>query len=395
MTATVPAAAPALSPGLLVLLFAVIFASASTIHYQTPMLDLLAKEFGASAAEIGWLPTLTQVGFCLGVAFLTPLGDRFDKKWLIFGRVAGCAVMAIVLATAQSLPVLIAAGLAMGVFASTSQDVVPLVAQLVEPAKRGRAVGTVISGLLLGILSGRVLGGVIAESFGWRAAYWALLALLMVILVLIAWRVPSVSAQSALTYGALLRSIGRIVRDYPQLRCISIVQALIGVCYGSFWATLALMMASVHGLGSTVTGLIGIPGAAGVLFARPIGRWVDTRGPRPAVTLGVTLVLLAYLVLGLAGLAVAVVALGALILDCGIRSAAVSNQAYLTGIDAQARSRMNTVFVLHMFGGNAIGAFVGSIAFARGGWTAVCASGVLFAALALYVHRRAAANSPK
>lgn len=390
-------ATPALSPALTALLFAAIFSCASTIHYQTPMIALMAAEFGATPAQIGWLPTLAQVGFASGIAFLTPLGDRIDKKTLILARIAGCAVMAVVFATASSLPMLLLAGLFMGVFASTSQDIVPLVAQLAHPAERGRLVGTVLSGLMLGILFGRLSGGFIAASFGWRTAYWALLCLLIVVFGLFMWRVPSVKSQSTLSYAALMRSLLGLIREYPELRRASVVQGLLGIAYGSFWATLALMMADLHGLGAAAAGLIAIPGAAGVLIAQPVGRWVDRRGPRPAVLLGIVLVLAAYTVLGLAGFAVAFVAIGAMLLDGGIRSTSVSNQAYLTGIDPQARSRINTVFILHMFGGNAIGAFVGSVALSSGGWFAVCASALAFAAIALYLHWRApvqAASKP-
>ncbi len=377
---------PPLTPGLLILLFAAIFIAASTIHYQVPMIALLAEEFGASPAAIGWLPTLTQLGFCLGIAFLTPLGDRLNKKRLILVRLTGCALVSIVFATADSLPVLIAAGLMMGIFASTSQDIVPLVAELAAPERRGRAVGTILSGLLLGIMSGRVVGGLLAEYLGWRTAYWILLCALLIVSCLVAWRVPNVRPQSSLSYGALIRSIAGIIRNQPALRRTSVVQGLLGVCYGAFWATLAVMMATLHGAGSTAVGLIAIPGAAGALIARPVGKWVDAKGSRPAVTLGVLLVILGYAVLGFAAFAVAVVVLGAVLLDIGIRAAVVSNQAYLTGIDAASRSRINTVFVLHMFGGNALGALIGSMVFAAAGWIAVCATCLAFSAAALWVH---------
>ncbi len=385
MTSSAP---PQLTRGLLFLLFATIFIAASTIHYQVPMLALLADEFDASAAAIGWLPTLTQLGFCLGIAFLTPLGDRFNKKRLIQIRLAGCAVTAIVFATADALPVLIAAGLVMGVFASTSQDVVPLVAELARPEQRGRAIGTVLSGLLLGIMCGRVAGGLLAEYLGWRMAYWILLAALATVSALVAWRVPDVRPHSTLSYGALMRSIAGIIRHHPALRRASAVQGLLGICYGAFWATLAVMMASLHGLGSSAVGLIAIPGAAGALIARPVGKWVDAKGPRPAVTLGVVLVILGYAVLGFATFAVAAVVLGAMLLDGGIRATSVSNQAHYTGIDPTSRSRMNTVFVLHMFGGNALGALIGSLVFAASGWLAVCVTCLAFSLVALWAHWR-------
>lgn len=383
-----PTAAPPilLTSGLTLLLFLSIGVAAASIHFNTPMLAVLAHEFGASSSAVGWVPTVTLGGFALGILLLVPLGDRFDKKTLIVAKHAGLIIALAAMAMAPSLIVLAIASFFAGIFATASQDTIPLAAQLAVPAERGRVVGTVLSGLLLGILLGRVAGGFVSDQFGWRTTYWLAAGLIAVMWPLMIWRLPKVISTSAMSYRELIISVFALVRNNAELRRASIIQGLLALCYGGFWNTLAPMMLTLHGLGSSAAGLIGIPGAAGMLIANPVGRWVDRRGARPAVKLGVLLVLAAYIVFGLAGVTVVAIAIGAALLDCGIRATAVANQAHVTGIDAAARSRMNTVFMSHVFGGNALGALIGSYAWTHGGWPAVAGCGVAFACAAWAVH---------
>jgi predicted MFS family arabinose efflux permease len=376
--------------GLMVLLTVFMFATAGTIHFQTPMLPEFAREFGATAAEAGWVPTASFAGFLSGTLFLTPLGDSFDKRRLILGKLAGLILAMVAMAAAPSLPLLVAAGFACGICASLSQDVVPLVSELAAPGERGRAVGTVLSGLFLGILFGRIGGGVVTAELGWRWMYVVSAAMLLAMLPAIFLRCPSVPPKTRLAYRALMRSLVALVRNRADLRRASGVQYLLGTCYGGFWATLALMIAAVHGLGPVAAGLIGIPGAAGILIARPAGRWMDRRGVRPVVTTGIALVMAAYLAFAFGVLTIAAIVVGAVLLDAGLRAAMVANQAFVTGVDAETRSRSNTIFAVHGWGGYATGAFLASLAWSRVGWLGVCAVGIVAsaAALALYLARR-------
>jgi len=372
------------------LLTVFMFATAGTIHFQTPMLPELAREFGATGAAVGWVPTLTFAGFLAGTLLLSPLGDSFDKRRLILAKLACLTGAMVAMGAAPSLGLLVAAGFVAGVGASLSQDVIPLVSELAAPGERGRAVGTVMSGLFLGILFGRIGGGFVTEHLGWRWMYAISAAMLVVMATAMFVRCPSVPPGTRLAYGALMRSLAQLLRDRPDLARASGVQFLLGTCYGGFWATVALMIAAVHGLGPTAAGLIGIPGAAGILIARPAGRWMDRKGVRPVVTTGIALVMGAYLVFGFGVLTVAAIVAGAVLLDSGLRAAMVANQAFVTGVDAQTRSRSNTIFSVHNWGGYATGAFLASLAWSRFGWLGVCAAGIVAsaAALALYLAGR-------
>lgn len=371
-----------ISPALMLLLIVTLLTSAATMHYHTPMLDAIRVEFDASAQAIGWIPTTVVVGYVIGLFAIVPLGDAFEKRTLIVVNLGFLAIACAAAALAPSVLVIAIAGFFIGALATTTQHIVPLAADLAPPAERGRAVGTVLSGLMLGILFGRLAGGFIASAFGWRAAYWMAVVMLAILIPLILKMVPMVRASVTLSYGQLLWSLVGIMRENATLRRISFGQLLINVCYGLFWSTLALMLASNHGLGSSAAGLIGIPGAAGVLIARPVGRLVDRRGPRLAVTVGCAFVLAAFLCFGFGALSVAAIVIGATLLDIGIRASQVANQSFIAHVESRLRTRTNMIFMTHVFAGNALGAMIGSVAWAYGGWNWVAACGVLFAALA-------------
>jgi len=373
---------------LMVLLLVSVFAGAGTIHYQTPMLGAFAAEFHADAAAAGWVATLTFGGFLAGTCFLVPLGDRFDKRRLILAELAVLIVALLAMAAAPSLATLAAASLVVGVTAGFAQLIIPLTAELAPPETRGRVMGALLACLFLGILFGRVAGGLIAQFLGWRWTYVAAAVMLLALApALVRW-LPSMPARTQLGYGRLLRSLGEFLRDNAMLRRASAIQFMLGISYGGFWATVAPMMFAFHGFGPAQTGLLAIPGAAGVLVSQAAGRWTDRRGAFPIVTAGVCLVLAAYVVFAFAPLSVGAVIAGAVLLDCGLRSTLVANQTLITSVAPDARSRFNTVFGAHIWGGNATGAYLASTALASAGWTAVCAIAVGASSLTLFLHWR-------
>jgi len=371
------------------LLAVTVFASASTVHFQTPMLGRFAVEFAATPAAIGWVPTLAFAGFLAGIVLLVPLGDRMDKRTLILADMAGLIAAVLAMAAAPSLPWLWAASFAIGVFASLSQFVVPLAVELAPPAARGAAVGTVMSGLFVGILFGRIAGGVVASTLGWRWMYVMSAAMLAVLAIVLVARLPAAPPPTAHRYRALIASLVSLYRQQPVLRRASAVQFLLALGYGGFWATLAAFLATRYGYGPTIAGLIGIPGAAGLLVARPAGRALDRRGPRPVVAAGTAVFALAFVVLAFGTYAVAFIAAGAALLDCGLRAAMVANQTVVTSVDPAARSRLNTLFQAHMWGGNAAGAVLASTVLTHVGWLGVCGVSLAGAVLAWIVQRGA------
>jgi predicted MFS family arabinose efflux permease len=373
---------------MMILLAVSVFAGAGTIHYQTPMLAAFAADFNADAAAVGWVATLTFGGFLAGTFFLVPLGDRYDKRKLILIELGVLIVALLVMASAPTLPALVVAGLVVGLTSGFAQLVIPLTAELAPPEKRGRVMGTLLACLFLGILFGRLAGGLIAQFLGWRWTYVAAVVMLAALAPALYRWLPSMPARTRLGYARLIGSLFQYLRENATLRRASAIQFLLGISYGGFWATVAPMMLALHGFGPAQTGLLAIPGAAGILVSQPAGRWTDRRGAFPIVTAGVCLVLAAFVVLAFAPLAVAAVIAGAVLLDSGLRSAIVANQTLITAVAPEARSRFNTVFGAHIWGGNAVGAFLASTALARWGWTAVCAIAVSASCVALALQWR-------
>jgi predicted MFS family arabinose efflux permease len=367
------------------LLTAATFTGASSIHYQTPMLGAIAHEFGAGPSAIGWVPTLTFGGFLVGIVFLVPLGDRFDKRRLILVQYFANIAALLAAAAAPSLSAMAAISFLIGVCSGYSQSIVPLVAELAPDQRRGRAVSTVLTAIFVGILFARITGGLVATYLGWRWMFGLAALLYLALAPALIARLPRSRPHTQLTYRRLLGSMLGLLGRHPDMQRVVAIQFLVGICYGGFWATIATMLLAVHGLGPTVAGLIGIPGAAGILIARAAGRSLDVRGPGPIVAAGIALIIAAYGVFAFGLWWPAALAVGAALLDCGLRSAMVSNQTVVNSLAPDARSRSNTVFGLAVWSGNATGAFVASTAFAHSGWLAVCAISAVAATGALAV----------
>jgi len=335
--------------------------------------------------------TLSFGGFLAGFIFLVPLGDRMDKRRLILVQFWGAIAAMLAAAAAPSVAILAAACFFTGLCACFSQNIVPLVAELARPEERGRAIGTLLTALFLGILFARLSGGFVASYLGWRWMYVIAAAMLLALAPALLAGIPSSPPKTTLPYRALLGSVVELVREHAAMRRVMAIQLLLGICYGGFWGTIATMLLSKHQLGPTAAGLIAIPGAAGILVARQAGRWMDLRGAAPVVRTGIALVIAAYAVFAFGVLWAGALALGAVILDCGLRATMVANQTIVNSIDADARSRSNTVFGVSVWSGNSAGAFLASTALAHAGWLAVCAVSGVAAVAALIVQLRASA----
>ena len=368
------------------LFIAAAFVIAGGIHYQTPMLATMAAEFQASPAAVGWIPTLSFGGMLVGVALFLPLGDRISKRWLIVGEIAMLGVAQAVMVFAPSITVLAIASLVTGACSSVGLVFISIVVEIAPPNHRGRAVGTQLMAMFIGILFARIAGGLIAAHFGWRWSYVLSTGMIIVLLfALLAW-LPHTRATTQLPYRELLWSIFTIFRQHGNVRRAVAIQFLLGICYGGFWAVVAPMLATLHHVGPTEAGLMGLPGAAGILVARPAGRWMDRSGAAPVVTTGVCIMIAAWLAFGFAATSIVFVVLGAILLDCGLRTAMVANQTLVNATVPDSRARANTIFGMHVWCGNAVGAFLTSTAFALYGWLAVCAIAMTASVFALLIH---------
>lgn len=377
---------PASASSLMLVFSLTAFAVAGGIHYQTPMLAAIGADLNASTAQMGWVPTLSFGGMFVGIIMLVPLGDRVDRRPLVLANYLVLCASQAVMAIAPSLGVLAGASFITGVSSCLIQVLVSIVAERAQPNERGRAVGTLMTALFIGLLFARIAGGVIATHFGWRTTYMMSAGLLLAVLPLLMARLPHTQPTTDVRYPALLLSLWQLARENAQIRRVAGVQFLLGICYGGFWAVIAPVLASMHRLGPRDAGLIGIPGAAGILVARPAGRWTDRSGSIMVVTTSIVTMIAAWVVLGFGARTLAAIIVGVILLDCALRAAMVANQTLANTVVPHARARANTIFGTHVWAGNSTGAFLASNAFAHSGWLAVCAVAFCASSLALAVH---------
>ncbi|WP_051312667.1 MFS transporter [Pseudodonghicola xiamenensis] len=381
--------AEGLAPALVLLLAMGAGAAVANSYYNQALLGHLTADFGLRAGFAVTVPVLTQIGNAVGVLFLAPLGDRLERKSLILVTIGALAVALIGAAVSPGFIWLAVASLAVGLGATVAQQIVPLAVHLAAPAERGRVLGTVTGGILIGILLARAVGGLISDTWGWSVVFWFAAALMIVIGGALAIWLPRVPPTTTLSYPRLIGSLWRLIRSHRVLRRAVAVQFLIFAAFIGFWSTLALLLAEpVYGLGGAAVGLLALVGVAGALAAPMAGAMSDRYGAGPIVSIGACLVLIAFLVFWLWQASLVGLVVGILVLDLAVQSSQVANQARIYALDPTARSRLNTVFMATMLAGGAFGAGIGGAAYVYWGWSGVCAFGVLSAALAFLLSNR-------
>jgi predicted MFS family arabinose efflux permease len=364
--------------------------SVASIYYSQPMLDIISKQFNVGIGSVGMVPMLTQAGYALGILLLAPLGDRHDRRTIIL--IKGLLLVAALLLCGFSggLNALLLASFVTGLTATVAQDIVPASAALAPERSRGKTVGTVMTGLLVGILLSRVVSGVVAEYFGWRTMY--MIAAVAVLLISVAlWRVlPRFTPGTSVSYPRLLLSLAHLWQHHQTLRRAALAQGLLSVGFSAFWSTLALMLSQNFHLDSAVAGAFGLAGAAGALAAPLAGSVADRIGPARVTQYGATLVMVSFALMFLLPLLPMPAQLGLIIIstigfDLGVQATLVAHQTLVYSLAPEARSRLNALMFTVVFIGMATGAALGSLALAHWGWTGVVALATLAAALALMI----------
>ena len=361
--------------------------SAANIYYSQSILPLIARSFDVSGAMAASAVAAAQFGYLMGLVLLVPWGDGIDRRTLILWQAAGLVAALASVASAPTFLTFVLASAAVGVGATVALQVVMAAADTALPEYRGRVVGTVMSGLLAGVLLARVASGAVGGAFGWRAVYSSATAVAAVMLVALYVVLPASQPPHPQAYRRLLSSLGQVLRRYPQLQRASLVQGLLFASFSAFWATVALLLEGpTFGLGPFYTGLFGILGLAGVFVAPLAGILSDRHGPDGVTRAGIAAVVMAFPLMafmpGLPGLASGVVAL-----DAGLQLAMISQQSIIFGLDATLQARVNTIYVAALFAGGTVGSLAGSIAWNGYGWWGVCVLGTVLALSALAVHR--------
>ncbi|MBJ7556658.1 MFS transporter [Marinomonas spartinae] len=364
--------------------------SVASIYYNQPMLGNIGATFHADVSATGFIPTFTQVGYALGILFLIPLGDRFDRRKVIAIKSLLLALALFLCSIMPSLNNVLVASLAIGIMATMAQDIVPAAANLAPEAKRGKTVGTVMTGLLVGILLSRVISGAVSQYLGWQAMY-QLAALSILLIGLSLWRIlPTFEVHSNLSYPGLLKSMLTLWKRHDELRRAAFAQGLLSVGFSAFWSTLAVMLHTHYGLGSAVAGAFGLAGAAGALAAPLAGTLADKSGPARVTQIGCALFTISFAIMFLLPYfpingQIVLIIVSALGFDLGIQATLVSHQSLVYGLDPAARGRLNALLFTGMFIGMSIGSVLGSQALALIGWNGVVAVATIAGILAFII----------
>ncbi|WP_019212753.1 MFS transporter [Yersinia massiliensis] len=352
--------------------------SVASIYYSQPLLGVMGSDLQASVGAVGMVPTLTQIGYALGILLLAPLGDRHDRRIIILLKGILLTIALLLSGFVHDISGLLITSLIVGVAATMAQDIVPASASLASAAQRGKTVGTVMTGLLLGILLSRVLSGFVAEYFGWRTLFMGA-SLSIIAITLVIWRsLPQVPATSTLSYPALFVSMSHLWLQYKDLRRAALSQGLLSIGFSAFWSTLAVMLQDTYHLGSAVAGAFGLAGAAGALAAPLAGMLADRRGPQVVTLIGTGLATVFFAALFLLPLLpfhlqIGLIVISAVGFDFGVQATLVAHQTIIYSLEPAARSRLNALLFTGVFVGMAVGSALGSLILEQIGWTGVVA----------------------
>jgi predicted MFS family arabinose efflux permease len=382
-----PPPAPAgARPALLALLSIAAAATVANLYYNQPLLASLRSSFSTTQEAVGRIPMLTQLGYGLGMLLLVPLGDRLERRWLIAAMTALSALVLVGVAFSPSLGWFLALSGLLGLATMVPQLIVPYAATMAAPSERGRVVGTVMSGLLIGILLSRTVSGFVGARFGWRGMYGAAAGLMVILAAALALALPSQRPERVVPLRELYASLLTLARREPILRLYSVLGALTFAAFSVFWSTLAFHLAALPGhYGSQVAGLFGLVGVSGALAAPLVGRFTDRGDSRIINGLAILTVVGSFVILGLFGRSLVGLAVGVVLLDLGAQGNHIANQTRIFGLDPAHRSRLNTVYMATYFAGGALGSWLGALGWTHSGWTGVSLVGGALAALALVI----------
>nr|WP_281958834.1 MFS transporter [Enterobacter mori] len=375
-----------LSPALILLMSVATGLAVASNYYAQPLLDTIARAFNLSASSAGFIVTAAQLGYAAGLLFLVPLGDMFERRMLIVSMTLLAAGGMLITASSQSLTMMIIGTALTGLFSVVAQILVPLAATLASPEKRGKVVGTIMSGLLLGILLARTVAGLLASLGGWRTVYWVA-SVLMVVMALALWRgLPKVKQENHLNYPQLLASVFSLFTQDKLLRTRALLGCFTFANFSILWTSMAFLLAAPpFKYSEGVIGLFGLAGAAGALGARPAGGLADKGKSHMTTTAGLILLLLSWAAIWYGHVSVLALIVGILVLDLTVQGVHITNQTVIYRVKPEARNRLTAGYMTSYFIGGAAGSLISASAWQHAGWTGVCAIGAIMAVLNLLV----------
>src|SRR5499427_1530006 len=361
----------------------------ANIYYVQPLLADIAHEFGLSVSQMGAVAMLAQMGTGLGMLFFVPLGDKYERRSLISTLLVGESIALAAVASSANVIWLSLACFFVGALAATVHVIVPLAAHIAPPKERGRVVGTVLSGLLVGVLLARTFSGFTGAQFGWRTVYWFASVLMLGLAITIRTSLPKSEPELSPKWAELMRSVWGLAREHATLREAALLACLLFMSFSALWTTLEFLLRSPpYHYGTTAAGLFGLLGASSAAAAPIVGRLSDRHGPERSILVAIVSTLIGYVLLLMFGRTLPGLVAGIALIDVGVQSGHVANQSRIYAIAPEARSRLNTFYMVAFFIGGALGSYLGPVGLNLGGWTGFCAIPLtaLIFALAYFLH---------
>ena len=367
---------------LLVLIAVATGAVVANLYYAQPLLHQVALDFHTGSGLASLIITATQVGYAAGLLLIVPLGDLYVRRVLVVRIFAVAAVALVACAVAPDIWIFGLASVAVGAASVAGQVMIPFAADLAPAERRGRVVARIMTGLLLGILLARTVSGLVAEVAGWRSVYW-LSAGLMVVFAAVLWRaLPTEGPRPRMRYGSLVASSLRLLVDEPVLRRRAWHGACAFACFSVLWTTIAFLLSGdPYHYSSALIGLFGLVGAAGILAANLAGKLADADRSTASTLVAGVLLIGSFGLLWFGRSSLAALIAGIVVLDVGTQGMQITNQAIIYALRPDARSRINSAYMVCYFVGGAVGSVTAGVLFAADGWSGVCLLGAGFGLL--------------
>jgi len=371
---------------LILLLAAACGLIAANLYYAQTVIGPIGVTTGLSSAAAGLIVTLTQIGYVIGLLFIVPLSDILENKRLITFFLIILVVALIAAAFSSHAVLFLTASLVIGISSVVAQILVPYATYLTSEEQRGRVVGNVMSGLLLGIMLARPVASFITSLLGWQAVFVFSAIIIGLLTLLLSRALPARQPQPAMKYGQLILSLGSLLKTFPMLRRRALYQASLFGAFSLFWTTVPLQLANEYGMSQQGIAWFALAGVGGAIAAPIAGRWADKGLTRILTGLAMVIAVasfgLAYLFQGHSTATLILLVVVAITLDMAVSGNLVLGQRIIYSL-SEARGRVNGIFMSIFFVGGAIGSSLGSWSYAHGGWSLTTLIGLVMPLLAL------------
>lgn len=358
----------------------------ANLYWAQPLLDSIANAFNSTTTSAGLVVTFTQIGYAVGLIFLVPLGDLLERKNLILFVLSLAVLSLVAAAISPSISIFLISSLAIGITSVVAQVLVPFSATLARDHERGKVVGQVMSGLLLGILLARTFSGFVSEYFGWSAIFVLAAILIFILIFVLKVKLPQNKMSVNLNYPKLLKSVWDLVKTEPLLRRRSLYGALVFANFSVLWTSLTFLLARPpYNYSDAIIGLFGLVGASGATSAIISGRLADRGYTRITTGFFLFSILFSFVCMFLGEHVLFLLIIGIVVLDLGVQGTHILNQSEIYSLEPEARSRLTTAYMTSFFVGGAIGSAASATIYSMEGWFGVCVLGGIFSVTAIIV----------